>query len=96
MDESRIADVVGRMSRALLEATRANPLTINSTHHLADGSLVIEYRFDPLPDRIDLRRMGQVFSQVVGLEWVGLDGDDSLAIRGLMDGDEISVYISLR
>ena len=91
MDEATIA---GDLNQALNEASGS--IHFHEHFNLVGDTLVIEYHFKTLPEKIDLERMRRVFDKVDALYWSGQHGHSTLSIDGLVQGEKVSVYISLR
>ena len=91
MDEAIIA---GALNQALTEASGS--VHFHEHFNLVGDTLIIEYHFKTLPEKIDLEWMRSCFDKVEAFSWNGQQGHSMVSIDGMVQGEKVTVYISLR
>jgi|SRR6516164_4070148 hypothetical protein len=91
MDEATIASGV---NQALTEASGSIHFR-ERLNELGD-TLVLEYHFTHLPERIDLMRLTAALDKVQGLVWSEHHGESRLILDGVVGDKRVTVFISLR
>jgi hypothetical protein len=91
MDEATIA---GELNLALNEASGS--IHFHEHFNLLGDTLVLEYHFKTLPEKIDLERLRAVFERVDALYWSGQHGHSTISMDGVVQGEKVSVLISLK
>jgi hypothetical protein len=91
MDEAAIA---GGLNQALTEASGS--VHFREHFNLVGDTLVIEYHFTTLPAKLDLERLRAAFEKVDAMFWSGHHGHSTVSLDGTVDGEKVSVLVSLR
>ena len=91
MDEASIA---GNLNQAVTEASGS--VHFHEHFNLLGDRVVLEYHFTQLPDRINLERIRAAFEKVEALYWSRQHGHETINLDGLIVGEKVSLFISLR